>query len=116
MKEAVFIAVIVVAAAVGIIFTVRHFTGRGGCCGGGGYRQRRKRLKNVKYQKTFAVGGMHCKNCKVRVEETVNDIKGVVGCADLKSGILTVRYAEDVSDELILTRVTKAGYHITPLK
>ena len=55
---------------------------------------------------------MHCDHCKNRVEEVVNDIKGVAGKVDLKKGELTVSYAEDVSDEIIVARITKAGYEV----
>lgn len=36
----------------------------GGCCGGGGYRPRKKKLFRTIYQKRFRVDGMHCENCK----------------------------------------------------
>ena len=55
---------------------------------------------------------MHCDHCKNRVEEVVNDIKGVAGKVDLKKGELTVSYAEDVSDEIIVARIAKAGYEV----
>ena len=64
------------------------------------------------YEKTFKVEGMHCDHCKARVEEVVNDIKGVAGKVDLKKGELTVSYAEDVDDQLIIARVERAGYII----
>ena len=53
---------------------------------------------------------MHCEHCKRRVEEAVYDIKGVVGSVDLKKGELTVSYDEDVDDEIIKTKIEKAGY------
>ncbi|MDE6640906.1 MAG: cation transporter [Acetatifactor sp.] len=55
---------------------------------------------------------MHCEHCKNRVEEVVNDIKGVAGKVSLKKGELTVSYAEDVSDELIKEKIERAGYRI----
>ena len=53
---------------------------------------------------------MHCEHCKSRVEEAVNDIKGVAGKVNLKKGELTVSYAEDVADELIKEKIKRAGY------
>ena len=55
---------------------------------------------------------MHCEHCKNRVEEVVNDIKGVAGRVNLKKGELTVFYAEDVSDEVIRERIERAGYTV----
>lgn len=112
MINAIVIAIIIVIAFIGVRSVVKHFRGKGGCCGGGGYTPRKKRLGNILYTKTFFVEGMHCEHCKARVEEAVNDIKGVAGRVDLKKGQLTVSYAEEVSDELIIARIEKAGYTV----
>lgn len=84
----------------------------GGCCSSSGYKLKSKKLSNVLYQKTFQVEGMHCEHCKNRVEEVVNDIKGVAGKVDLKKGELTVSYTEDVADELIKAKIARAGYTV----
>jgi len=112
MENYIIIGIIAVIVVIGIIYTVKHFKGEGGCCGGGSYKPKKKKLSKVLYQKTFKVDGMHCDHCKNRVEEVVNDIKGVAGKVDLKKGELTVSYAEDVSDEIIVARITKAGYEV----
>ncbi len=106
----IIILALIAFVAIGIVYTVKHFKGQGGCCGGGGYKPRKKKLACVAYQKTFKVEGMHCVHCKTRVEEIVNDIKDVCGSIDLKKGELTVSYAEDVEDSLLLARLAKAGY------
>lgn len=111
--ENVLICIIVVGmACIGIYTAVRHLGGQGGCCGGGSYRPRKKKLSHVIARKEFAVEGMHCKHCKNRVEEVVNDIKGVAGTVDLKRGTVTVSYAEEVVDERIKARIEKAGYRV----
>ena len=112
MEDLIVIGLVAVMMAIGVISTVKHFRGEGGCCGGGSYRPKKKKLKGVKYQKTFTVGGMHCAHCKNRVEEAVNDIKGVAGRVDLKKGKLTVSYAEDVPDETIIERIKRVGYTV----
>ena len=112
MENIIIIGIVVFAAVVGIIYTIKHFKGQGGCCGGGSYKPRKKKLPYVKYQKTFKVDGMHCDHCKNRVEEVVNDIPGVAGKVNLKKGEVTVSYAEDVSDKVIQSRITRAGYTV----
>ena len=108
----IIIGMIAVMVAIGVIYTVKHFKGESGCCGGGNYKPRRKKLSDVKYKKIFKVGGMHCEHCKNRVEEAVNDIKGVTGKVDLKKGELTVSYADDVVDEIIKSKIERVGYTI----
>ena len=116
MENAIILVLLALAVAVGIWYTVRHFKGKGGCCGGGGYRPRQKKLPQVIGQKTFRVEGMHCEHCKVRVEEAVNDLHGVAGRADWKKGLLTVSYAEAVENDRIKEKVERAGYHVTEIQ
>ena len=118
MENAILIAVIAAAVAAGAWQVFRRVRGKGGgCCGGGGdYRPRRKKLAHVTGQKTFLVEGMSCGRCGARVEEEVNDIRGVAGQADWKRGTLTVSYAQPVDDEVIRQRVERAGYHITGVR
>lgn len=110
MGDYIVIGILAVIVALAIWNTARHFKGEGGCCGGGSYKPKKKKLADVKYQKTFRVVGMHCEHCKRRVEEVVNDISGVSGKVNLKKGELTVSYAEDVDDALIKAKIEKAGY------
>lgn len=76
----------------------------------------KKKLANVLYQKTFRVDGMHCDHCKNRVEEVINDMKGLAGKVHLKKGELTVSYAEEVFDEMIAARLEKVGYPMAEIK
>lgn len=113
MQNYIIAGIVILLIAVGIFSTVKHFRGKGACCGGGGYRPQRKKLKNITHTKTFRVEGMHCERCVVHVEEVVGDIHGVAGKVDLKKGLLTVSYAEEVEDEVIFTRLERAGYPTT---
>lgn len=110
METFIVIGIVILIFAVAVIYTVKHFKGESGCCGGGSYKPKRKKIKNVKYQKTFRVEGMHCKHCKIRVEEVVGDIKGVCGRVELKKGELIVSYSEEIADEEIIKRIERAGY------
>ncbi|MCM1083351.1 MAG: cation transporter [Clostridium sp.] len=112
MENIIIIIIVVIAISGGVISSVRHFKGKGGCCGGGGSYRTKKKLSNIIEKKTFQVEGMHCEHCRNRVEEAVNDIKGVSGKVNLKERTLTVSYAEKVSDDIIISRVEKAGYKI----
>ena len=112
MVDSVIIGIIAVVVVIGIIYTIKHFKGEGGCCGGGSYRVKSKKLERVLYQKTFRVEGMHCEHCKNRVEEVINDIPGTAGKVNLKKGEVIVSYAEEVSDEVIRAKVARAGYTI----
>ena len=62
------------------------------------------------------IDGMHCSHCKNRVEEVVNDIRGIAGRVNLKKDELLVSYKEDVSDEKIKERIERVGYVVKEIK
>lgn len=115
MENYVILGAVALIVAVGAWSTVKHFKGEGGCCGGGGYKPKKKRQTGVRYQKVFSVEGMHCEHCRIRVEEVVNDMDGIVGKVDLKRGELVVSYAADVDDETVRTRLERVGYTVTDI-
>jgi len=112
MTDIIITATLIAVVAFSICRTVRHFTAKSGCCGSGDYRPKKKKLTNVIRTKTFIIEGMHCKNCKMRIEDSVGDINGVSADADHIKGTLTVSYAEDVDDSLIIERVERAGFAV----
>ena len=42
MDNFIIIGIITVIVAVGIYYTVKHFKGEGGCCGGGSFKPKKK--------------------------------------------------------------------------
>ena len=112
MTDGIIIAILVVVLFIGLRSTVKHFTKKGGCCSSSDYKPKKKKLSKVQYRKTFVVEGMHCEHCKRRVEEAVNNIRGVAGVVNLKKRELTISYEMGISDEEIIAAVIKAGYQI----
>ena len=112
MADGIIVAILVVVMFLGIRSTVKHFAGKGACCGGSDYKPKKKKLSRVLYKKVFKVEGMHCEHCKRRVEEAVNDISGVAGSVNLKKGELTVSYEQDVEDAMIIEKLGKRGYSV----
>ena len=116
MTNVIIIVIIAVIMLLAIRETVKHFSGKGGCCGGSDYKPKKKRLSKVICKKGFTVEGMHCEHCKRRVEEAVNDIKGVAGIVNLKKGELTVSYESDVDDTEIIEKLEKRGYSVVNVR
>ncbi|MBR0417359.1 MAG: heavy-metal-associated domain-containing protein [Firmicutes bacterium] len=110
MENYIIIAVIILLAIVGIRWSVKHFRGQGGCCGGGTYKVKRKKLKKVAGEKTYTVEGMKCENCKNRVEEAVNDMPGLSGRVSLKKKELTVLYEDTLDEEALRSKLERLGY------
>ena len=116
MQNYIIIGIIIVIAFFAVRTIVKR-KGRKGCCGSGSdYKPRKKKLKNVIATKIFVVDGMHCEKCANRVTEVVNDITGVAGVVDLKEGIVTVSYEQEVADEQIKARIERVGYTVTEIR
>ena len=116
MDNLIVIAILGVIALAAIGTLIKR-SGRKGCCGSGSdYKPRKKKLKNVITTKVFVVDGMHCEKCANRVTEVVNDIPGVAGVADLKKGIVTVSYEQEVPDEQIKAGIERVGYTVLAIR
>lgn len=106
------LGILAVAVVMAVFFSVKHFRGQGGCCGGGTYQPRKKRLKTVALKRTFRVEGMHCQNCVNRVMEAVNDIPGASAAVNLKKGSVTVSMERPIEDAVIRAAIEKGGYTV----
>ena len=116
MENYIIIGIIIVIAFFALRTIVKR-KGRKGCCGSGSdYKPRKKKLQAVIATKVFAVDGMHCEKCANRVTEVVNDITGVAGVVDLKKGIVTVSYEQEVADEQIKARIERVGCTVTEIR
>ena len=116
MENHLIIGIVIVIAFFAVRTIVKR-KGRKGCCSSGSdYKPRKKKLQAVIATKVFVVDGMHCEKCAGRVTEVVNDIPGVAGVVDLKKGIVTVSYEQEVADELIKARLQRVGYTVTEIR
>ena len=116
MDNYIIIGIIAIIAVVAIATLVRH-SGRKGCCSSGSdYKPRKKKLKNVIATKIFVVEGMHCEKCANRVTEIVNDFPGAAGVVDLKKGIVTVSYEQEIPDGQIKARIERVGYTVKEIR
>ena len=110
--------IVIVIAAFAIKNSIRHFKGEGGCCGGGEtILPDEKHLTGQKIgEKTVHIEGMHCENCKNRVERAINRIDGAVGKVNLKKNIAVVSFEREVSDEEIRKAVEEQDYKVLSIE
>ena len=116
MENTVISGILLVIAFFAVRTIVKR-KGRKGCCGSGSdYKPRKKKLKHVIATKVFVVDGMHCEKCANRVTEVVNDIPGIAGAVNLKKGIVTVSYEQEVPNEQIKARIERVGYTVKEIR
>lgn len=113
MGNVIIIAVLLVIVVLAIFPTVKHFKGEGSSCGGGGSVKEYKKLDAPKIgEKEMKIEGMHCENCKNRVERAVNKIDGAVCRVNLKKKTARISYSRVIGDEELKEAVCKLGYKV----
>ena len=116
MDNYIIIGIIAIIAVIAIGTLIKRAGRKGCCCSGSDYKPRKKKLKNVIATKVFVVEGMHCEKCANRVTEIVNDFPGVAGVVNLKKGIVTLAYEQEVPDEQIKDRIERVGYTVKEIR
>ncbi len=119
MGTIIVIAVIVVIALFAARSSMKHFKGEGGCCGGGGEMiiEEHKDLEGPKLGEiTVKIDGMHCENCKNRVERAINRIDGASAVVNLKKKIAVVSYDREIKDEDIRRIIAEQDYTVVAIE
>ena len=110
--------VVVAIAAFALKSSLGHFKGEGGCCGGGeSTLPDKKELSGPKIgEKTVHIEGMHCENCKNRVERAINRIDGAVAKVNLKKNIAVVSFDRNISEEEIKRAVEEQDFKVVMIE
>jgi len=66
--------------------------------------------------KTMIIEGMSCSHCSGRVEKALNALDGVEATVDLEKKTASVTLDKEVSDDLLKSTVSDAGYTVIELK
>lgn len=118
MNPANLVIILIIAAGVLLAIrpTIKHMKGEGSCCGGGssdGGKRKKKKLTEPKWgEKILYVEGMHCENCKMRVEDAINQIDGAAAVVHLKEKKAVVSMSLEIEDEQLTKAVVNAGYRV----
>lgn len=118
MADIIIIAILIAVLFVALRESVKHFKGQGGCCGGGStVKVRKKKLKGqVLGAFVITIEGMHCENCKSRIEEKVNDIEGVACRVNLNKKTATISFVRDITEGELRRVIEKLGYTVVDIK
>lgn len=113
MANVIILAVLAVIAVYAVSASRKHFRGEGGCCGGAGTVREKKKLTAPRIgEKTVRIEGMHCENCRNRVEHAVNRLDGVVCRVNLRKKTARISYSVPVSDETLRETIEALGYEV----
>ena len=91
-----------------------------GCCGAGGDDEKipepKADLTEYKYKYTVKIGGMSCKNCSAKIENSLSRKDGLYAKADFKSGITEIYSNVPVSEFTIRQTVVGLGYSVEEIR
>ena len=118
MGNIIIVAILAVLIVFGIYSSIKHFQGHNGCCSGGReIRPRHKRLEHhVTGRYILTIDGMHCENCRNRVEQTLNDIEGISAKVSLHRKTAIAAADREISEQMLQDAVAQAGYTIQSME
>lgn len=118
MANIIIVLIIVIIGLLALKSSLKHFKGEGGCCGGGDSTiKENKKLDAPKLgEKIISIDGMHCENCKNRVEHAVNRIDGAACKVNLRKKLAVVSYSQIIADSAIKDAIENAGYTVTRIQ
>lgn len=108
------LVILIVVIVIAVIASRKHMKGQGSCCGGGSDVIEKKKLEGeVVAKKVFHIEGMHCENCKTRIEKQINRIDGALAEVNLKKNIAVVSMTREIPDKEIIQVIERLEYHVT---
>ncbi|MBQ9611200.1 MAG: heavy-metal-associated domain-containing protein [Lachnospiraceae bacterium] len=121
MGNIIVIAVLAVILIFAVKEAVKHLKGQGDCCGGGSEpveisEDKKELTAPVIERKILHIEGMHCENCKARVERAINRIDGAAAEVDLKKKLAVVSCDRQLSDDLIVNAVSVLDYKVVSVE
>lgn len=91
-----------------------------GCCGGRDVEKKKKVAdrdpSHYPYCAQIRVEGMSCNHCRIRVENSFNELNGVWAEVSLKEKQATVRMKNKIEEAALRRAVEKAGYEFGEIK
>lgn len=112
------IAVIAAILIIAVISALKHFKGKGGCCGGGGgeIAEDKKTLSEpIIMTKLLKIDNMHCVNCKNSIERRLNRLDGVLCEVNLEAGTAEVKLSREISDKELLFIIAQLDFTVTEI-
>ncbi|MCI5640825.1 MAG: heavy-metal-associated domain-containing protein [Lachnospiraceae bacterium] len=111
------IVIIVIILIPAIRTTVKHMKGEGDCCGGPKEKVPKKKIDGPKLRElTVHIEGMHCQNCKNRIEKHLNELDGVICKVNLNKKIAVVSLYQEVEESVIKETIEKLDFTVVGIE
>ena len=114
MEYAIIILVIILIC-IALYHSINHFSLKSGCCDIGDNIKIEKKLRDntdYPYFLELKVDGMHCKNCKNLIENTINKEDNVFSEVSLKEKIVKIYGTNELYREKYVFLLEQLGYKV----
>ncbi len=121
MADIMILAVVAVILIIAVRSSMKHFSGKGDCCGGSlglidETKPEKKKLKGpILGTKTLKIAGMHCDNCVRSVTAAIDGIDGAAAKVNLKKETAVVSCDREVDDDALKKAVEEAGFQVVSI-
>ena len=115
---AIVVLVFAIVFALAVRAALRHFKGKGGCCGGGAGAPppvADKAIGPAVARRELALGGLHCMKCVARVKAALEALPGVAAEVTLDPQRAIVRMDREVSDEVLRKAIEDQGFQVVSI-
>lgn len=114
----VILLVLAIVVILAIQSSVKHLKGQGGCCGGDSSpKVKRKKLDSpIVAKKLVTIEGMHCDNCKHRIEKSINEMDGVACAVNLHKKTATITMCKSVDDSTIRETIESLDFKVLSIE
>ena len=96
------VVILIIILIPAIVSTLKHMKGEGDCCGGPKEKPVKKKIDGPKHRELVVhIDGMHCQNCKNRIEKHLDELDGVVAKVNLNKKQAVVSIYREIDDSVI---------------
>lgn len=104
---------IILLSLYGLRTLISHTKGEGsGCCNTSGkpLEIKKKHHAPIICKMIFVVNGMHCDACRIRVQNELNGVDGVVAHVNLKKGQAVIECEKKIDQNILINCIESCGY------
>ena len=104
------VVILIIILIPAIVSTLKHMKGEGDCCGGSKEKPVKKKIDGSRVfpasgpklrELVVHIDGMHCQNCKNRIEKHLDELDGVVAKVNLNKKQAVVSIYRGIDDSVI---------------
>ena len=116
-QDFIIVVILVIILVPAVRSAITHMKGEGACCGGPKEKPVKKKLPGKPIHKLIVhIEGMHCDNCKNRVEKHLDELDGVIAKVKLSRKLAEVSLYKEVDEALIKNTIEKLDFEVTGIE